>query len=390
MNAPARPATAADTAGVHPPAGPSRMRKRHKGIIWSFVLFALLPALLCACYLWMIAEDQYASTVGFSVRKEQTSPAVEIFGGLTQISSSNSSDSDILYEFLQSQELVSQLQDEVDLATIWSRPEFDPVFAYRPDGTIEDLLDHWERMVQVTYDTTSGLLEIRVLAFRPEDATQIATALFDKSNILINELSDIAREDTLRSTRQDLDEAIEYLKETRETVTRFRNRNQLVDPEADLQTQATLLGSLQQGLAETLIEVELLRGETRANDPRLVQGLRRIEVIREQIEVERSKLGLGTNDSGDDAFAVIVGEYERLIVDREIAEQAYAAAFAEYERSLAEARRQSRYLAAHIKPTLAEKAEFPQRWIFFGIICVFLLTIWSIAVMVFFSVKDRR
>ena len=95
MNAPARPATAADTAGVHPPAGPSRMRKRHKGIIWSFVLFALLPALLCACYLWMIAEDQYASTVGFSVRKEQTSPAVEIFGGLTQISSSNSSDSGV-------------------------------------------------------------------------------------------------------------------------------------------------------------------------------------------------------------------------------------------------------------------------------------------------------
>lgn len=394
MNAPTKPVLEKNKpdalSKIRPPVGPARRRSRHKGVLLSFFLFVLAPALLSAGYLWIVAVDQYASTVGFSVRKEQTSPGIEFLGGITDLSSSSASDSDILYKFIQSQELVDQLNEDIDLEGIWSFPENDPVFAFVPTGKIEDLLKHWHRMVQVDYDTSTSLLEIRVLAFKPEDARRISRAIFDRSSEMINELSDIARDDTLRYSRQELDETIEYLKATRQTVTEFRNRNQIVDPESDLQTQATLLGYLQSQLAETLIEVELLRGSTREDDPRLQQGRRRIDVIRDQIEEERQKLGFGTNASGEDVFANIVGEYERLIVEREIAEQAYASAFSAHEASLAEARRQSRYLAAHIKPTLAEKAEYPKRLTLLSLICLFTLTIWSIAVLVFFSLRDRR
>ncbi|MEM8759077.1 MAG: ester cyclase, partial [Pseudomonadota bacterium] len=66
------------------------------------------------------------------------------------------------------------------LRRIWSKsdPEVDPVFAYHPPGTIEDLVDHWPRKVSIAYDSGSGLIDLRVLAFDPQEARAIAQLIF--------------------------------------------------------------------------------------------------------------------------------------------------------------------------------------------------------------------
>lgn len=376
---------------VRPSAGQARLRRRHFGVFFSFIAMVLVPTGFAAFYLWTIAEDQFASTVGFSVRTEEVSSAVELLGGITELSGSSSSDTDILYEYIQSQKMVSLLNDELDLEGIWSRPEYDPVFAYDPSGTIEDLVDYWSRMVKIYYDSGSGLIEIRVLAFDPDDAETIASNIFRESSEMINELSAIAREDAVRYARIDLDEAVERLKETREAVTLFRNQNRIVDPTVDLQTQAGLLGTLQQQLAEALIELDLLGETTQSSDPRLGQAQRRVAVIEKRIEEERRKRGIsGGSDTNEELFSTLVGEYERLIVDREFAEQTYVSALAGRDAALAEARRQSRYLAAHIEPTHAQRAQYPQRNVILSLLALFLFVAWAIVLLVFYSLKDRR
>lgn len=357
----------------------------------SFVAMVLVPAAAAAFYLWSIATDQYASTVAFSVRSEEVSSAVELLGGITELSGSSSSDTDILYEYIQSQKLVSLLDAQLDLESIWSRPEYDPVFAYDPSGTIEDLVDYWSRMVKIYYDSGSGLIEIRVLAFDPDDAVIIATSIFHESSNMINDLSAIAREDAVRYARIDLEEAVERLKTAREAVTVFRNKNRMVDPTVDLQTQASLLGTLQQQLAEALIELDLLDETTQSNDPRVGQAQRRVAVIEKRIEEERRKRGIsGGAVSDQELFSTLVGEYERLVVDREFAEQTYVSALATRDASLAEARRQSRYLAAHIEPTHAQRAQYPQRDVILSLLVLFLFVSWAILLLVFYSLKDRR
>jgi len=94
-------------------------------------------------------------------------------------------------------------------------------------------------------------------------------------------------------TLNDLMEAKERLKTAREGITKFRNLNQLVNPQLDLQTQAGLLGNLQGQQADALIALDLLQDATKANDPRVVQAERRLVVIETRIEAERRKLGLG-------------------------------------------------------------------------------------------------
>lgn len=385
------PAAPRPGSGAPRMASGARLRKRHWSVLISFVLGVILPVLVVAGYLWLRAADQYASTVAFSVRTEENNSALELLGGITSLSGSSSSDTDILYEFLQSQKLVEDIDAEVDLRALWSKPEGDPVFAFDPAGTIEDLVEHWSRMVRIYYDDGAGLIEVRVLAFEAADAQRIAQTLFEHSSEMINSLSAIAREDAIRYAREDLNDALDRLKTAREAVTKFRNTHQLVDPSVDLQTQAGLLGKLEAQLADALIEFDLLATSTREDDPRVTQAQRRIEVIRDRIDAERRKLGLAGGAEGEsDVYANLFGEYERLVVDREFAEKSYTTALATYDASLAEARRQSRYLAAYVQPTLAESARYPERWVLLSLAALFILLLWATLVLVVYALKDRR
>lgn len=382
--------TTARISALRPPAEPARPKARHLGVLAGFAVCVALPLALAAWYLFSVAVEQFASTVGFSVRKEEVASPIELFGGIADVASSGSSDSDILYEFIASQEMVEALEHRIGISAIFSKPASDPIFAYDPSGTIEDLHEYWNRMVRVTYDTSTELIEVRVLAFAAEDARAIATGIFEECARLVDELSAIAQEDTIDFAKDELTRAVERLKTAREAMTAFRSRTQIVDPTADLQGQMGLLSTLEQQLAEALITADLLRESTRSSDPRITQANRRIAVIEARIDDERRKLGVGgTGGTGED-YATLLAEFERLAVDRQFAEQAYTAALATYDQALAEARRKSRYLAAYIRPTLAEASKFPRRFELLGILAFLTVALWGIAVLIFYSVRDRR
>ena len=372
---------------------PATMHKRHYGLILSFLIVVLVPVITAGWYLYVKAADQYASTLGFTVRSEDVSSAVDILGGLgsTLGGGSGAQDSDILYEFMQSQQLVQSVNDTLDLRTMYTRHrDTDWLLSFDPDGTIEDLTRYWQRMVRVSYSSGSGLMEIRVLAFRPDDAKKIAEQIFIENSAIINELSAIARNDTMRYATQDLEQSVERLKQTREALTNFRLTNQIVDPNADIQAQMGLLTTLQAQQAEALIDFDLLVDIVRDGDPRLEQAQRRIDVIETRINAERQKFGFGGQGPGGVEFATTIADFEGLTVDREFAEAAYAASLSARDAAFAEANRQSRYLASYIKPTLAERSEFPQRIITLAIIGLFSFLIWAILSLIYYSLRDRR
>ncbi|MBK8440094.1 MAG: capsule biosynthesis protein [Rhodobacter sp.] len=363
------------------------MRRRHFGVLISFMLMVLLPVVVSSWYLWVRAADQYASTLGFSVHRESTSSAIGLLTGLSSLSGSSSSDTDIIYKYLYSQQLVGEIDSEIDLRAIWSRPDGDPVYRFNPDGTIEDLVDYWNDMVNVYYDSSTRLIEVRVLAFSPEEAQLIAKVIFEKSTTMINRLNDIASEDALRYANDELKKTREDVILARQEMTTFRNKYQFVDPTADVATQSSIVASLMGQLAEAMIDLDVLKDRAISSDPRIEPLERRIRVISERIDAERAKLG-GNTDG--EVLSNIMSDYERLVADRQFAETAYQAARANYEVAQAETRRQSRYLAAHVMPTLAESSRFPKRITQLAVIGVFLAMLWSIGVLIYYSMRDRR
>lgn len=378
---------------IKPMAGPAKMRKRHGRLILSFALMVLLPFVLTVSYLWMIAEDQYSSTTGFTVRQDEGNAASDLLGGLTQFAGgSTSGDSDILYEFIQSQEIVKNVNAALDLRSHYEEHwDSDPVFALQPGSSAEDLLSYWQRIVRLSYDQGTGLIEVRVLAYSGGMAQKIASEIVAQSQEMINELNDQARGDALRYAQQDLQEALTRLKTAREALTQFRSRTQIVDPEADLQGRMGVMNNLQQQLAEALIEHDLLLQTTSGNDPRLAQAKRRIEVIQDRIRIERETFVSENTETGavGEDYPKLIAEFEALTVDRQYAEESYRAALSALELARAKADRQSRYLATYVRPTLPETSEFPRRFVLSGLALLFLTLFWAILALIYYSIRDR-
>lgn len=389
----AKPAAAAQVIEVQPMAGPARMRRRHWGLVTSLIILVLVPLGVAVWYLWFVAADQYASTTGFSVRKEESVSATDLIGGLANFAggSSGSADSDVLYAFIASQDMVSRINDRIDLAKVYSAHwSDDPVFSIWPDPSIEELVWYWSRIVRSSYDRSTGLIEVTVLAFDADTAHAIATAILEECQRMINNLNAQARTDTMSYAQEDLEEAIARLKSAREALTRFRSRTQIVDPTADIQGQMGVLNNLQQQLAQALIDYDLLDQSTNEGDPRLAQAAQRIEAIRVRIAAERESFASQAVPGADEDYPTLMAEYEGLIVDREVAEEAYRAALAAFDAARANASRQSRYLAAYVQPTLAQSSENPQRFVISGLVALFLLLGWSVLALVWYSIRDRR
>ena len=192
----------------------------------------------------------------------------------------------------------------------------------------------------------------------------------------MNHLAEQARTDAIRFAQVDLDEAEAHLRDLRQKLASFRREHQMVDPQADVEGQMGLLTALQEELAKALVERDMLLTYAEPADQRVQQANRRITAISDRIEDERATLGAPGNAG---KMPEVVGDFEALKVDLEFASQAYTQALANLALARAEARRQSRYLAAHVEPTLAESALYPRRALLSGLIGLFLLLGWGVA-----------
>ncbi|WP_417806475.1 sugar transporter [Thioclava sp.] len=367
------------------------MRKRHWGVLTSFIAIVLVPLFVVAIYLWAVADDRYGSTTGFSVRQSDETSSSDILGGLTQFTGGSSSpDSDVLYQFIRSQNLALAVDKKLHLRTYFSSHwKSDPAYALWPDATAEDLHWYWGRVVRVTYNQSSGLLQIDVHTFTPDMAQKIAQEIVDESTKMVNGLNDLARADAIRYADSDLEKAQEQLREAREKLTEFRTRTQIVDLQSDIQGRMGVTNNLQQQLAQELVALDQLAASTSADDPRVTQAKRRIQAIRERIATERKNLATTIVPGTGKDYPALMSEFEGLTVDQEFAEKVYRAALTARDSAYDSAQRQTRYLATYITPTLADSPEYPQRAMIFGLAALFLLLSWGIIVLIYYSIRDR-
>ncbi|MEO0864107.1 MAG: sugar transporter, partial [Pseudomonadota bacterium] len=212
----------------------------------------ILPLLVTVGYLFGVARDQYASVTAFTVRQEESGNASDLLGGLELFTGAGgSSDTDILFEYIQSQELADILDARLNLRGHYQQHwDTDKVFSLWPEATKEDLVWFWKRVVRISYDQGAGLMEVQVRAFDPGYAQAVAREVVTESERMINALSETARDEATRFAQADLDEALEQLKSAREALTAFRTQTQIVDPEVDIQGRMGVMNNLQQQLAE--------------------------------------------------------------------------------------------------------------------------------------------
>jgi capsular polysaccharide transport system permease protein len=369
------------------------VRPRHRLAQISFLLAVVAPTIAAGGYLYGIAADQYASRTAFSVRSSEGPSTADFLGVLTNVQSSTSADAEILYEFIRSQQMVEIARERLPLDTMFNRPENDVVYRLGEERSIEDVVDYWNRMTDVSFMSGSHLIQFEARAFDPESARAIAALVLEESTRLINELSREARDDSVGVAREVLTAAEDRLRAVRQRVRSFRDVEQAVDPSIQARATLGLVAQLEEQLAQLRVELDSQLELVGERSPRIAVLRQTIRSVERQIEQERSGIGAGAEQGLGAASRTLsdrVGEFEELEVELEFARKAYLSALAAFETAQVDAQRQSRYLAPHVEPTLSEEAQYPQRLLVLFTIFLILTVTWTVLLLIAYNVRDKR
>ncbi|WP_423208528.1 hypothetical protein [Paracoccus yeei] len=372
---------------IPPSVGRAIWTRKHSLIVGGFLLLFVLPSLVVASYMFLVARDQYVSEVSFVVRDEESQNVGLLAGiGLSSVGNATT-DAQILYKYLRSPNFVAQLDRELDLRVMFTKPSMDPVFALHEDATLEELVAYWRRMVTISVDSATGMTEIQVRAFTPEDANRISQGIHAAASRLVNSISDKARDNVLRYAERDLRQTEVRLADARVALAQFRDRYKLIDPQAIVSTNATIVTGLSQELTEAMIQLETLRQQGTA-DVRISQAQMRVDVLRQRIEQEQQSYVGGP--SGEETFSAVLDQYTKLQLDLELAEKSYSLALSGVEAARSKSQQDNRYLATFVQPTTPETATRPRRLVVTLLATVFIFIGWLSVVLIGYSNRDRH
>lgn len=346
-----------------PPPAPRPRGRLARALRHPFTWWVLVPTLLAAAYFYVVASPQYVSEARFVVRSRADAPQLSLgtvisaaVGGGGQ----SGAEAHSVRDFLVSHDAVMRTHERLDLVAIWQREEADLVARLRHDDP-ERLTRYYNGMVSASYDTTTGVVTLRVRSFRPEDSKAVAETLLGLSEELVNRLSSRARDDALRVAREEVVIAERRVLDSREALTRFREQQQDLDSAGSAQAAVQTIAQLEASLTATQAELRERMAFMRPDNPALQVTRNRIVALERQIAAERSR-----RTQGDGALSQQLAAFERLMLEREFADRQLASATTSLETARMEAQRQQLYLARVVEPNLAVYPLYPRKLISVG------------------------
>jgi capsular polysaccharide transport system permease protein len=373
LSPPTRPSEPLAAIGISSPAAtrpdrpkPARRRRRIGGR-WWFLLLVVLPTLAAAGYYAGFAADIYESEARFQVRNRAgvgNSPMdasgggrlMAMAGALSGATRPTSEESQAVVSWIDSHSAVAALQREIDLVELWRRPEADPVARlWWEEPKLEWLLWYFRRHVQVSFDAETGVMTLRAHAFRAEDAQLLAQQVLRLSEELVNTLSARTVGDAVRVAQEDVAKAERRVLAAREALIAFREREQAFDPSRSATGAVDNIGRLESLLAQTRAEYQERRSFMRADNPQIQVLQNRIASLGEQIATERGRM-----TRGSEAVTQQVAGFERLELERQLADRELGSATASLEAARSEALRQQVFVLRVADPQLPEYALYPR------------------------------
>jgi len=363
----------------------------------SFVICVIIPTLLTGVYYALIASDQYRSDTLFAVRGTTTSPLSAL--GLASLpgASVQSGDSYIVSDYIRSTQIILDALNEsgVDLRQYFAKDGIDFLYRIDPQMPFEQFVKYWRARSAVEFNSTTGITTFHIKAFSPEDAHDISKTVVTVSEKLVNRLSNNARKQLISTAQEEVNRTESRLKNARNSVEEFRNKEQALDPQLVAQSEQSIIRELQVALAEVQARRTAL-AQTTQDSPTMRVLDRRISAIELQIEDQKKRVGSGgvnssENSSTDDGSSLsrVYTAYSGLLLEQEFAEKAYTGALTALEQALVEARKQERYFASVVDPTLPDAAMYPLGLLNTCLVFGALVILWLLGYLVIQSVRDH-
>ena len=359
-------------------------------IAWkAFIIIVVLPTLIASIYYGLIASDIYVSEAEYAVRSSSEAPASGIIDSIFGSSSSSSStaDSNIVKDYILSRDMMDALDKELDLKKHYQSKDIDYFSRLEQDATQEDFYEYYLDMIDITLDTNASIATLRVRSFSPQYAQKVAALIINKSEELVNKLSDRITNDTLRFAKNEVANAEEKVRKTSGAMSQFRSKTKSIDPEQETTGVLRIVTNLEAQLAKA--RADLLQAESYMKpDSIQVSDLRsKVTALEKQISRERLRLAGGNGKIED--MNTLIYNYAPLDLNQKLAEKEYTSALTSLELARVDAQRKQHYLITFITPKIPDESTEPER--FTQTLTVFFaaLLIYAIGGLIWAAIKDH-
>ncbi|WP_237214474.1 capsule biosynthesis protein [Falsiroseomonas oryziterrae] len=324
----------------------------------------LVPTAILAAYYAFVAAPLYESEASFVVRNRGAMASAGAgadgrgggMAGAFATSRPAMEEARAVLAYIDSHAAVAAIRRDTDIVGLWRVPEADALSRlWWSEPQAEWLLWYWRRRVMAEFDPETAVLRLRVQAYRPEDAQGLAARLLQASETLVNTFSARSIADTMRAAQEDVEKAEARVLAAREALIAFREREAAFDPQAAATGAMSTLAALNNTLAQARTELAERRAFMRPDNPQLQILQNRIAALQAQIAAERQRV-----TRGEEALTQQVASFERLELERQLADRQLASAVTSLEQARSDAIRQQVFIMRVADPHLPEWPRYPR------------------------------
>jgi capsular polysaccharide transport system permease protein len=334
-------------------------RRRKKSILLAARLFVFigLPTLLAGFYYYSIATPMYEAHSQFVIQKNDVGPSgmPSLTAGMPQ---ANSQDSITVQGYLQSQEAMTRLDQDVGFRSHFSGDNIDPLQRLAPDATEAAAYRAYRKFIKISYDPTEGLIKMDVISADPELGLRLSKALIGYAEQRADDLTSTVRDDQMKGARESYDQAEKNLNDANERVVDLQEKNKVVSSEVEVGLITSQIGQLDAQLNLERLSLAQMEANSRPNVARMDPVKRRIATLEDQILQLRSRLTEA--DSGGQSLARIQSELLVAQANVQTRQLLLAQSLQAMELARNEANRQTRYLSVSVNPVAADEATYPR------------------------------
>ena len=321
-------------------------------------------------YYTFIAADRYVSNVSLSVKSTDGSSPISLSGieSLVGVASSSTEDIKLLQEYIKSFDMLQKLDEKINLRSLYEKQKIDLFFRIYSSTSKESYLKYYRDRIHILFDDATGLLNVAVESFSPEDARIISAAILEESERFINEIShNIAREQ-LRFAQGELESAKQKYKDAKNELLAFQNEYGVFDPQSLAKTKAGFITEIELQISKKETELNTMRSYLNDNAPEIVALKAELRAHKEQLEKEKSKVA---SNASQDKLNDVVAQFEALYLNLSFAEDVYKTAITAVETTRIEIGRKAKQVVVIQSPYVPDSAAYPKKM--YNIITIFVI-----------------
>jgi capsular polysaccharide transport system permease protein len=348
----------------------------------------ILPTLIATVYFGLIASKVYVSESRFVIRSTDQQTASPI-GLLLKGAGISRSDDDAyaVQGYIMSRDALADVDKQLNLREMYTHSGIDPISRFPGltfDHSFESFYLYYLHHVDVSIDPMSSILTLTVRSFDRRDSMTLNRILLEKSEALVNQMNQRARQDLIAVAEHRVQEAAQQDQEAEIALSAYRNEASVINPEAQsalpLQTVAKIREQLLVATTN-LSQLEL----TAKDNPQIPALKRRIDDLEKAILAESN--GVAGDDNSLASKAVV---YQRLALAKEFDDKMLATEMASLEQARTEADHKQLYLERIAEPNEPDKAMEPHRIRAIAATFGIGLLAWGVVSMLFAAIREHH